>query len=152
METSLAFVMYEDMGDKMYAMALDRRLEDPETIWTSKEMKATLVKCILAMGYLSQIHNCDQLEDIMELVVWIEATLKGPETTGAAATRSEEGKPVSTKRFQQGIDMLKEMLEVQMMEITQQAQKTRGVVRETQQELILKTLEATVAHTRAEEN
>jgi hypothetical protein len=150
LEPSLAYVMYEEMGDKIYALALDMCTQDPETIWTSQTMKGTMTKCILALGYLYQTHICDQLEGIMELVVWIEETVKAPENTSPPENNKEEDRPVTTKRFQQGINMLKEMMEVQKIESAQQARRIREVMRESQEELILKTLEATVAYTRTQ--
>eukprot|EP00972_Heterocapsa_arctica_P051340 7551997-Heterocapsa_arctica.AAC.1 len=74
-------------------------------------MKGTMTKCILALGYLYQTDICDQLEGMMELVVWIEERVKAPENTRMPANSREEEKPVTTKMFQQGINMLKEMME-----------------------------------------
>eukprot|EP00972_Heterocapsa_arctica_P097336 14360198-Heterocapsa_arctica.AAC.1 len=42
LETSLAYVMYEEMCDKIYALALDMCTQDTETLWTSQSMKGTL--------------------------------------------------------------------------------------------------------------
>eukprot|EP00972_Heterocapsa_arctica_P106209 15645819-Heterocapsa_arctica.AAC.1 len=36
LEPCLAYVMYEEMGENIYALALDMCIEDPETIWTSQ--------------------------------------------------------------------------------------------------------------------
>eukprot|EP00972_Heterocapsa_arctica_P074266 10961901-Heterocapsa_arctica.AAC.1 len=66
----------------------------------------------------------------MELAVWIEERVKTPGNTRIPANSREEEKPVSMKMFQQAINMLKEMMEVQKMEITQQAKRSRGVMRE----------------------
>eukprot|EP00972_Heterocapsa_arctica_P094331 13911171-Heterocapsa_arctica.AAC.1 len=72
MESCLAYVMYEEMGDKIYAMALEVCLEDPGAIWTSQSTKGTMAKCIFALGFLFQTNSCDQLAGIMELLVWLE--------------------------------------------------------------------------------
>eukprot|EP00972_Heterocapsa_arctica_P085896 12657955-Heterocapsa_arctica.AAC.1 len=62
----------------------------------------------------------------MELVVWIEGRVKAPENTRTPANSRKEEKPVSKTFFQHAINMLKQMMEVQKMEITQQARRTRG--------------------------
>eukprot|EP00972_Heterocapsa_arctica_P003457 515274-Heterocapsa_arctica.AAC.1 len=68
-----------------------------------------MAKCILALGYLYQTNSCDQLEGIMELVVWFEGRVKAPVTTKSTANSIEDEKPVNMKAFQQAINMLKEM-------------------------------------------
>eukprot|EP00972_Heterocapsa_arctica_P095578 14094992-Heterocapsa_arctica.AAC.1 len=90
METVLAYAVYEEMGDKIYALALDICLQDTDTIWTSMRMKGILTRSILALGYLFQTGACDQLEGIMELVVWIEDNVKAPVTTTCAQNPKEE--------------------------------------------------------------
>eukprot|EP00972_Heterocapsa_arctica_P116275 16452336-Heterocapsa_arctica.AAC.1 len=72
----LAYIMYEEMGDNILAMALELCLEDTEAIWTSQSMKGIMAKCILALGYIYQTHDCDQLEGIMDLVVWLERSVQ----------------------------------------------------------------------------
>eukprot|EP00972_Heterocapsa_arctica_P042823 6314279-Heterocapsa_arctica.AAC.1 len=49
LEPCLGFVMYEEMSDKIYALALDLCLVDPEAIWTVQDLKGTMARCILAM-------------------------------------------------------------------------------------------------------
>eukprot|EP00972_Heterocapsa_arctica_P109799 16166011-Heterocapsa_arctica.AAC.1 len=63
MESCLAYVMYEEMGNNIYALALEGCLEDPGAVWTSQSTKGTMAKCILF-----QTNSCDQLAGIMELV------------------------------------------------------------------------------------
>eukprot|EP00972_Heterocapsa_arctica_P086816 12797824-Heterocapsa_arctica.AAC.1 len=61
----------------------------------------------------------------MELVVWLERSIKTPEQTKIATNRMEEGKTVSMRTFYKAINMLKEMAEAQAVEHLLQAKKTR---------------------------
>eukprot|EP00972_Heterocapsa_arctica_P074684 11020929-Heterocapsa_arctica.AAC.1 len=41
-EYSLAYIMYEEMGDKIYTMALEMCIEDASAIWTNQTMKGSM--------------------------------------------------------------------------------------------------------------
>eukprot|EP00972_Heterocapsa_arctica_P004422 656700-Heterocapsa_arctica.AAC.1 len=56
------------------------------------------------------------------------------------------------KLFQNAINMLKEMGEVQALTNLQQAKKTRSILRELQEELITKTVTGGMTDKLAEEN
>eukprot|EP00972_Heterocapsa_arctica_P078807 11621603-Heterocapsa_arctica.AAC.1 len=72
----------------------------------------------------------------MELVVWLERSIKTPESTKLTAIKKEEEKPANTRTFYRAINMLKGMGESQTVEHTGEAKKTRIIVRDLQNELI----------------
>eukprot|EP00972_Heterocapsa_arctica_P036380 5355258-Heterocapsa_arctica.AAC.1 len=40
----LAYIMYEDMGSKIYAMALESCIKDAVAIWTNQTMQGEMAK------------------------------------------------------------------------------------------------------------
>eukprot|EP00972_Heterocapsa_arctica_P060733 8959340-Heterocapsa_arctica.AAC.1 len=63
----------------------------------------------------------------MELVVWLERSIKAPETAKIMCFKKEEEKPVNAKIFYKAINMLKEMGEFQTVEQMGEAKKTRVI-------------------------
>eukprot|EP00972_Heterocapsa_arctica_P049518 7288258-Heterocapsa_arctica.AAC.1 len=66
----------------------------------------------------------------MELVVWLEKTIKAPETGRMAENKKEEEKMVNTKDFYKAINMLKELSEDALRENKEEAKMTRISLRD----------------------
>eukprot|EP00972_Heterocapsa_arctica_P004012 596402-Heterocapsa_arctica.AAC.1 len=73
-------------------MALESCIKDAGAIWKNQTMKGSMTKCILALGYLYQTNSCDELKGIMELVVWLEKSIKTSAKGLMAERKKEENK------------------------------------------------------------
>eukprot|EP00972_Heterocapsa_arctica_P114430 16442426-Heterocapsa_arctica.AAC.1 len=63
----LGYLLYEDMGNKAYAMALKPCIQDEGALWLREDKKGDVMECIFALGYIYQTRACQALEGIMEL-------------------------------------------------------------------------------------
>eukprot|EP00972_Heterocapsa_arctica_P078533 11581411-Heterocapsa_arctica.AAC.1 len=70
-----------------------------------------LVECIMGLGFLYQTHKCEEMEGIVELVMFLEDTLQmngAPEGTEQEET---EGITVSTAEFQEAISGIEKKID-----------------------------------------
>eukprot|EP00972_Heterocapsa_arctica_P067491 9961356-Heterocapsa_arctica.AAC.1 len=65
----IGYIMFEDMGNKMYTRVLEQNVQVPEVRWLSVKHKGDVVECIVAMGFIYQISGSTNkvLEGVMEL-------------------------------------------------------------------------------------
>eukprot|EP00972_Heterocapsa_arctica_P016618 2452219-Heterocapsa_arctica.AAC.1 len=77
----MGYLVYEDMGNKAHAMALESCIKEEGAKWLREDKKGDLTECIFALGYVYQTKSCQALEGIMELVVFLENKLRAPEIT-----------------------------------------------------------------------